>query len=123
MATRTLEPLLACLGRTASDAGRRRAREGRAASPDAGAPPPDPSWREACAALHEELDRLPDHYRLPLLLCYLEGKSRDEAATELGWTVNRVRGHLERGRLRLRARLERRGVALSAGLLAAVAGG
>src|SRR5205823_10580277 len=83
---------------------------------------PDLSWREACAALHEELNRLPDSYRLPLLLCYLEGKSRDEAAAELGWTVNRVRGQLERGRSRLRQRLERRGIALSAGLLAAVAG-
>src|SRR5262245_10792310 len=84
--------------------------------------PPDLSWREACAAVHEELDRLPDGYRLPLLLCYLEGKSRDEAAAELGWTLNRVRGQLERGRLRLRTRLERRGIALPAGLLAAVAG-
>lgn len=84
--------------------------------------PPDLSWREACAALHEELNRLPDSYRLPLLLCYLDGKSRDEAATELGWSLNRVRGQLERGRLRLRAKLERRGIALSAGLLAAVAG-
>src|SRR5205807_425229 len=37
---------------------------------------PDLSWHEACAILHEELDRLPDKYRLPLLLCYLEGKSR-----------------------------------------------
>jgi RNA polymerase sigma factor (sigma-70 family) len=83
---------------------------------------PDLSWREACAILHEELDRLPDGYRLPLLLCYLDGKSRDEAAGELGWTVNRVRGQLERGRERLRKRLERRGIALSAGLLAAVAG-
>jgi len=45
---------------------------------------PDLSWREACAILHEELDRLPDTYRLPLLLCYLEGKSRDEAAQQLG---------------------------------------
>jgi RNA polymerase sigma factor (sigma-70 family) len=82
----------------------------------------DLSWKEACTTLHEELDRLPDSYRLPLLLCYLEGKSRDEAAADLGWTVNRVRGQLERGRLRLRDRLARRGIALSAGLLAAVAG-
>jgi endonuclease/exonuclease/phosphatase family metal-dependent hydrolase len=67
------------------------------------------------------LDRLPDSYRLPLLLCYLEGKSRDEAAAELGWSVGIVKGCLERGRLRLRDRLQRRGVALSAGLLAAVA--
>src|SRR5262245_34375332 len=83
---------------------------------------PDLSWREACAAVHEELDRLPDGYRLPLLLCYLDGKSRDEAAAELGWTLNRVRGQLERGRIRLRTRLERRGIALTAGLLAAGAG-
>jgi RNA polymerase sigma factor (sigma-70 family) len=100
----------------------RRARlEGKARARDS-ADPPDLSWREACAALHEELDRLPDGYRMPLLLCYLDGKSRDEAASELGWTLNRVRGQLERGRERLRRRLERRGIALSAGLLAAVAG-
>src|SRR5262245_1018906 len=100
---------------------RRTRIEGKARGKDA-ASPPDLSWREACAALHEELDRLPDGYRLPLLLCYLDGKSRDETAAELGWTLNRVRGQLERGRLRLRSRLERRGIALSAGLLAAVAG-
>ena len=82
--------------------------------------PPDLSWREASAILHEELNRLPDKLRLPLLLCYLEGKSRDEAAAELGTSVNVVKGSLERGRLRLRARLQRRGIALSAGLLAAV---
>jgi RNA polymerase sigma factor (sigma-70 family) len=81
---------------------------------------PDLSWREACAALHEELDRLPDSYRLPLVLCYLQGLSRDEAARRLGWSLNEVRGRLERGRARLRARLEKRGITLSAGLLAAV---
>jgi RNA polymerase sigma factor (sigma-70 family) len=100
---------------------RRTRIEGKARGKDAAAAP-DLSWREACVALHEELDRLPDGYRLPLLLCYLDGKSRDETAAELGWTLNRVRGQLERGRLRLRSRLERRGIALSAGLLAVVAG-
>jgi RNA polymerase sigma factor (sigma-70 family) len=83
--------------------------------------PPDLSWREASAILHEELNRLPDKLRLPLLLCYLEGKSRDEAAAELGWSAGMVKGALERGRLRLRDRLQRRGIALSAGLLTAVA--
>jgi RNA polymerase sigma factor (sigma-70 family) len=82
---------------------------------------PDLSWREACAILHEELDRLPDKYRLPLLLCYLDGKSRDEAAQQLGVTTDALRGRLERGRDRLRGRLMKRGVALSAGLLAIVA--
>jgi RNA polymerase sigma factor (sigma-70 family) len=81
----------------------------------------DLSWREACAILHEELDRLPDKYRLPLILCYLDGKSRDEAARQLGVSLNVLRGRLERGRERLRARLLKRGVALSAGLFVAVA--
>jgi RNA polymerase sigma factor (sigma-70 family) len=83
--------------------------------------PPDLSWREACAILHQELDRLPERYRRPLLLCYLEGKSRDEAAKELGWAPGVLRGRLERGRDRLRDRLTQRGVTLSTGLLAAVA--
>lgn len=83
---------------------------------------PDLSWKEACAVLHQELDKLPDTLRLPLVLCYLDGQSRDEAATQLGWSLNEVRGRLERGRSRLRTRLQKRGIALSAGLLAAVAG-
>jgi RNA polymerase sigma factor (sigma-70 family) len=43
-------------------------------------PSTDLSWREAVGLLHEELDRLPDAYRLPILWCYLDGKTRDEAA-------------------------------------------
>src|SRR4029450_4940987 len=84
---------------------------------------PDPSWREAVAALHEELDRLPDRHRLPLLLCYLEGLSRDQAARRLGWTVGSVKGRLERGRELLRRRLGGRGIALAAGRVAGVGGG
>src|SRR3954469_15663218 len=99
---------------------RRRDREPGAARPEP-LPAPDLSWREACAILHEELDRLPPRYRLPLLLCYLEGKTRDEAAAELGSTADAVRGRVNRGRERLRKRLDRRGVTLSAALLAAVA--
>jgi len=82
---------------------------------------PDLSWREACAILHEELDRLPDSTRLPLMLCYLEGRSRDEAAAHLGRTLNSIKKSMEKGREELRKRLRRRGVALSAGLLAALA--
>src|SRR5439155_7525089 len=82
--------------------------------------PADLSWREACSVLHAEIDRLPETYRLPLVLCHLRGLSRDEAAHRLGWSLNEVRGRLERGRSRLRARLQKRGVTLSAGLLAAV---
>jgi RNA polymerase sigma factor (sigma-70 family) len=89
---------------------------------EAPAPVPDLSWQEAVAVLHEELDRLPDRFRLPLLLCYLEGLSRDEAATQLGWTPGTLRGRLARGRRALARRLTRRGITLSAGLLAVVTG-
>jgi RNA polymerase sigma factor (sigma-70 family) len=81
----------------------------------------DPSWREVCALLHAELDRLPVKFRLPLMLCYLDGKTRDEAARQLGWSVGAVKGNLERGRMRLREQLARRGVTLSAALLATLA--
>jgi RNA polymerase sigma factor (sigma-70 family) len=81
----------------------------------------DLSWREACAILHEELDRLPEIHRQPLMSCYLEGLTRDEAAAQLGRTAGSVKKSLERGRELLRKRLTRRGVTLSAGLLAAVA--
>src|SRR5262249_1330723 len=77
----------------------------------------DPSWREVCSLLYAELDRLPLKFRLPLILCYLDGKTRDEAAQQLGWSVGSVKGYLERGRKQRGSRLARRGVALSAGLL------
>lgn len=74
--------------------------------------------RELLLALDEEVMRLPENYRLPLILCSLEGRSREEAARMLGWTTASVRGRLERGRARLRDRLLRRGLVLGAVLLA-----
>jgi RNA polymerase sigma factor (sigma-70 family) len=76
--------------------------------------------RELLAALDEELRRLPERCRVPLVLCYLEGKTRDEAARELGWTLGTLKRRLEQGRACLRARLERRGLAFSALLGAGV---
>lgn len=66
--------------------------------------------RELHSALDEEIDRLPARYREPLVMCCLEGLSREEAAARLGTTPGAVKGLLERGRERLWQRLLRRGV-------------
>jgi RNA polymerase sigma factor (sigma-70 family) len=77
---------------------------------------PDDDWREI---LHEEVARLSDKHRLPLLLCDLEGKTHAQAATELNCGEATIRRRLTGARERLRSRLIRRGVSLTAGMLAA----
>src|SRR5439155_12833667 len=69
--------------------------------------------REMLTILDEEVQRLPEVYRLPVILCCLEGRTHEEAAAQLGWTRGSLQGRLERGRVRLRARLVRRGLTLS----------
>ena len=71
------------------------------------------------SVLDEELNRLPDKYRAPILLCCVEGQTQDVAAARLGWTHGSIKGRLERGREVLRSRLARRGVALSAATILA----
>jgi RNA polymerase sigma factor (sigma-70 family) len=70
------------------------------------------SGRELFRLVDEEIERLPALWREPLILCCLEGRTRDEAAQALGCSVSAVKGRLERGREMLRRRLERRGVEL-----------
>jgi RNA polymerase sigma factor (sigma-70 family) len=76
--------------------------------------------RELEAALDEELNGLPDRYRLPLLLCYLDDQSTASAAERLGWPAGTFKSRLVRARELLGARLRRRGLALSAPALAAL---
>jgi RNA polymerase sigma factor (sigma-70 family) len=97
----------------------RRDREREAAAPPAAGPNAEPAWRELWAALDEELGRLSEAYRRPILLCYLEGLPRDRAARQLGWSVRTLHRRLERGLRLLRARLTGRGLAPPAALLAA----
>jgi RNA polymerase sigma factor (sigma-70 family) len=99
--------------RVRCDAARRRQREARAAGPAAAVATDDHTWHELRQVFHEELDRLPEKYRAPLLLCYFGGLTQDEAARQLGWSRRAVKDRLGRGRARLRARLARRGLAPS----------
>jgi RNA polymerase sigma factor (sigma-70 family) len=97
----------------------RRAHEAQAGRSNRADPLAEITGRELLAVLDEELQRLSERLRAPLVLCYLEGKTRDEAARELGWSLGTLKRRLEQARLRLRQRLARRGLALPAALLAA----
>ncbi len=72
------------------------------------------AWNELRPLLHDEVERLPERYRVPVILSYLEGKTNEEVAEMLGWPVGTVKGRLARARDLLRSRLLRRGLSLSA---------
>jgi RNA polymerase sigma factor (sigma-70 family) len=99
---------------------RRRACERKAVTMPMSEPQDEVIWRDLRPVLHEEVARLPERYRLPFVLCYLEGKTNEEAADLLGWPKGTVLSSLSRARERLRARLTRRGVALTSSAVAAV---
>lgn len=75
-------------------------------------PPTTAAFRETRLILDEELGQLPEKYRAPLVLCYLEGKTNEQAACELGWRPGSMSRRLSRARAQLRERLSRRGLAL-----------
>lgn len=97
---------------------RRVKRECRAAMPEAVAATNAITGSELLVLLDEELGKLPALYRDPLVLCYLEGLSREEAAARLGVPQATVKTRLERGRRRLEVALVRRGAGIGLGLLA-----
>ncbi len=80
----------------------------------------DITVRELMVILHQELNQLPEKYRAPLLLCYWEGKTRDEAATQLGLSAGSFKKRLERARKLLGSRLTRNGLTLSAECFAGI---
>jgi RNA polymerase sigma factor (sigma-70 family) len=86
---------------------------------DAVAAPVETGGSDLRPVLDEEISRLPECYRVPVVLCYLEGRSNQEAAAHLGCAEGTVASRLSRARDRLRARLTRRGLALSAVALTA----
>ncbi len=102
----------------ARSAAARRRLEGQVDMPRTEAPP-EQTWADLQPVLDEELNRLPDRYREPLVLCYLQGKTNEEAARLLRCPVGTVKSRLARGRDLLRGRLSRRGVTVAPALLGA----
>src|SRR5262245_7285857 len=107
-----------------------RAKRNRVPIRDACAPDPSPTdpterlaWQEMLGILHEELERLSERYKAPLVLCYLDGRTQDEAAASLGWSLGTLRRRLDQGRALLETRLRSRGVSLSAALGGVLAAG
>ena len=101
--------------RAKCDASRRRVAERRKAEMmhelDIAAAGPEPI---DYSDIHDEINRLPEKYRFPIILCYMQGQTQTQAARTLGWPLGTVQIRLHRGRERLRSRLTRRGAGLVA---------
>jgi RNA polymerase sigma factor (sigma-70 family) len=105
-----------------ADASRRPAHEPQSSPPpvqssDHAHPGPEAAWHELQLVWDEEVDRLPKRLRIPVILSYLEGKTDEEVADLLQWSIGKVKRRLARARDALRSRLLRRGMAPSAAFL------
>ncbi len=110
--------------RARRDAERRRLHEREAQPMSAKANIVEADWREVQATLDEEIQALAEKYRVPFVLCFLEGKSRAEVACELGLKEGTVWSRLSKARKLLQEQLGRRGIALPALLaVASLSGG
>jgi RNA polymerase sigma factor (sigma-70 family) len=103
--------------RIRANSARRPAEERKGARTEAVESPCDLERLELRHGLDEEISRLPERFRRPVVLCYLEGRTHEEAARRLRCTEGSVRGRLDRARQKLRDRLTRRGLAPTAGLV------
>jgi RNA polymerase sigma factor (sigma-70 family) len=99
---------------------RRRDLERQATDMARSVSPCDTAGQELRLMLDEELNHLPRKYHAPLVLCYLEGKTHEEAAHLLRWPTGTVKGRLARAREMLRLRLVRRGLSLPSGMIGAL---
>jgi RNA polymerase sigma factor (sigma-70 family) len=98
----------------------RRSRERQVVNMRQSATLPQGIWTDLQPVLDEELSRLPEKYRSLIILCYLEGKTNEQAARLVGCPAGTVKGRLSRAREILRGRLTRRGITLSAGAIGTV---
>lgn len=99
---------------------RRQRREQRAAKSEAAQPIADSTWSELLSAVHEEISKLPENWRVPLVLCCLEGWSTTQAAQSTGWKLGTFSSRLSLAKQRLLERLEKRGLAVTSAALAIV---
>lgn len=104
------------IARKARDRSTRQQRREQAAARPESVTADDPSWAEVRAVLDAELAALPDRFRQPLVLCYLQGRTRDEAAKALGWSPATLGRRLEAARDALGRRLRARGIVGAAAL-------
>ncbi len=109
--------------RLRADAMKRRTKEQAVRRRAVQEPSDELVWSDLRPVLDEEVNRLPEKYRVPFVLCYLEGMTNDKAAGLLGCPTGTVLSRLATARERLRSRLSRRGITLSVGLLATLVAG